>query len=138
MARFICFLLFFFTCWSMNAQGSWKIWVNKKIVVKASEEDVDKNTFSLTTSALKKTGTLQVQYTEQDAAAWIRTFHFFNEKDEPLFTKDSVTNYTVPFSTLHKYAKGCKKIYVYTTIAPTNPNIAIRVRRVHLATIIIK
>lgn len=72
------------------------------------------------------------------AAGWIRSLMFFDENDNDLLRKDSISATTkIDNAAIKQLFAGKKKIRIYTISLPTDPNLAarIRVRRVHLCTL---
>jgi hypothetical protein len=127
--------LFFSAILTQAQNGSWKIKLNNKVILSANKEDAVKNERKIKQAEWKKPGNLEIIFTEDDLNTWMRYFHFVDEQDNELFRKDSTTSVKVPLSTLRKLFPGKKKIIIYTTISPLEPNLAIRIRRVHLCTI---
>jgi negative regulator of sigma E activity len=123
-----------------SAQDSWKITHNGKQCLQTSVESVETNSFTIKAADLKKKGLLSVQYTEAEKQKdWKRSIILFDEKDTELYRKDK-NILQLQNSTLAVLSKKAKKISIYTLSLPTDPKLAavVRVRRVHLATIIIK
>jgi hypothetical protein len=122
-----------------HAQDSWKIKLNGKIIFTAAGEDEIKNTKSIKRTELARPGTLDVLYKESiPQESWRRSLLFFDENDNQLFVKDSVTAVTkINNATLKKLFTDKKKLRIYTIATPTDPDLAarVRLRRVHLVTI---
>jgi len=78
---------------------------------------------------------LEISFTEDEPDTWWRSFHFNDEQDNELIRKDSVTYFKIPAKELQRIFTGKKEIRIYTTIAPRDPNLAVRIRRVHLCTL---
>jgi len=127
--------LFFSGIFSQAQTGSWKVMLNNKVILTANKEDAVKNERKIKQAEWKKSGSLEIIFTEDDLNTWMRYFHIVDEQDNEIFRKDSTTSVKIPLSTLRKLFAGKKKIIIYTTISPLDPNLAIRIRRVHLCTI---
>ena len=119
-----------------NAQdGSWTIRMNTKLLFSARAENENANSIKIKSSEWRKNGFLEVSYKENDLNTWIRSFLFFDEEDNQLLNKDSTTYSKITMSSLRKAFAGKKEVRIYTIVAPVDPNIAIRIRRVHLCTL---
>ena len=115
--------------------GSWKIRMNNKSLLATSHEDEKVNTKKIISSEWKKSGNLEIIFKEAEPNTWRRWFLFFDAEDNELLSKDSTTNAKISLSALRKLFIGKKEIRIYTVISPLDPNIAIRIRRVHLCTL---
>lgn len=121
---------------TIHAQtGSWKIKLNNKLVLATANEDEVKNVKKITAAEWKKNGKLEIHFTETDPDTWYRAFRFCDEADNELLVTDSSSMVKIPISKLRTLFKGKKKIVIYTTISPRDPNLAVRIRRVHLCTL---
>ncbi len=119
----------------MSAQtGSWTIKLNNKKIITTSIEDESKNCKKLKSSDWEKTGNLEISFKEDEPDAWIRSFLFYDENDNEIYRADSTTNFSVNLKKLRNLYQVKKRLIIYTVISPTDPNIAIRIRRVHLYT----
>ena len=115
--------------------NSWKITLNNKVLIATVKEDEAKNTKKIKAADWKKNGYFQINYKEKDTSVFYRSFLFFDENDNEILRKDTVRNYKIPAKDLIKLFAGKKEIHIYTIISPKDPNLAIRVRRVHLCTL---
>lgn len=115
--------------------GSWKIKLNGKTLLSTSKEDEKINCKKVKAAQWSKNGYLEINFTEDDPDTWWRSFLFYDEQDNELLRKDSTTSYKILAKELFKLFSGKKEIRIYTTIAPRDPNLAIRMRRVHLCTL---
>lgn len=115
--------------------GSWKIKMNGKILLSAASEDETANTRKVKSADWKKSGNLEIIFTESEPDMWYRSFLFYDKEDNELLRKDSSSKIKVSLADLRRYFKGKKEILIYTTMAPRDPTIAIRMRRVHLCTL---
>lgn len=119
----------------MQAQDSWKIALNKKTVLISSQSNELLNTRKIKSTDWAKNGYLEINYKEADTGFWRRSFQFDDEAGNQLFSKDSTTNAKIPLSVLRKLFAGKKEVRIYTVASPLNPNIAVRMQRVHLCTL---
>jgi hypothetical protein len=125
-----------FTTLFVHAQkGSWVIRLNNKTILSARQEDVVKNVRTIKAAEWKKSGQFEIAFKEDDKDMWIRSFQFTDEQDNDLLRKDSTVHVRIPLAELRKLLAGKKQLIIYTTISPTDPNLAIRIRRVHLCTL---
>ena len=122
---------------AMQAQqiDSWKIKLNNKVLLATSKENEKANTKKISSAELKKNGFLEISFKEASPNTWKRSFLFFDKEDNQLLAIDSVTYTKTHIATLRKLFAGKKEIRIYTTVSPLDPNIAVRVRRVHLCTL---
>ncbi len=116
-------------------EGKWKIKMNGKTLFYTSTENEKVNTKKISSSEWKKTGYLEISFTENEPDMWKRSFLLADENDEQLFTVENSTKAKIPLSKLRKLFVGKKVLTIYTIIAPVNPMMAIRMRRVHLCTL---
>jgi hypothetical protein len=116
-------------------EDSWKIKLNNKLLLATSKEDEKANSKKITSAEWRMNGYLEISYTESDPAMWKRSFLFYDEQDNQLISKEGVTYFKTSIANLHKAFAGKKEIRIYTTVSPRDPNIAIRIRRVHLCTL---
>ncbi len=116
-------------------ENSWTIKLNNKTLVATTDEDENKNSIKIKAEEWKKNGCLEIQFTEAEPDTWWRSFLFYDENDNEILRKDSVTSYKIKIGLLRKSFTGKKEIRIYTTISPKDPNLAVRVRRVHLCTL---
>lgn len=128
-----------FTVILAQAQNnSWKIKMNKKVVLSTSVENEKANVRKIKKDDLKKTGFLEILFTEADPDTWYRSFLFYDKDDHELLRVDSSVNPKIAFTQLRQLYRNRKEIIIYTTVTPRDPNLAVRVRRVHLCTLQIK
>lgn len=122
---------------SLQAQrkDSWKIKLNNKLLLATSKEDEKVNSKKVTSAEWKKNGNLEISFKESTPDVWRRSFLLYDEQDNQLLTKDSVTFSKTPLAILRKLFAGKKEIRIYTIVSPLDPNIAVRLRRVHLCTL---
>jgi hypothetical protein len=113
----------------------WIIKLNNKALLATSQEDEKSHTIKLKSSDWKKNGFLEIIYRQAVPDQRKRSFLFFDEQENQLLVKDSVTSVKLTISTLRKLFTGKKQVRIYTIVYPLNPNIAINIRRVHLCTL---
>lgn len=136
MKRFLLFTVLVLSVLFVQAQeGKWKIKMNGKTLLYTSKEDVKINTKKISATEWKKSGYLEISFTEDVPDMWKRSYLFVDENDEQLFSVENTTKAKIPLSKLRKLFAGKKELTIYTIIAPINPDIAIRIRRVHLCTL---
>ena len=129
--------IFISTTYSNAQMGSWTIKLNSKKVISTAKEDEKANCKKLKTSDWNKNGNLEIIFTEDEPDTWIRTFLFYDEGDNELKKIDSTTHAVISIEELSNLFQGKKKLIIYTVIAPIDPSIAIRIRRVHLCTLLL-
>jgi hypothetical protein len=141
----ILFLAFTFIMSLSNGQpqdatDSWKVEHNGKTKLKATAENEDKNVITIKKEDLKKTGTFLVAYKEVSSErGWQRSITLFDVKDNELLKSESAL-LKIPNSKLSSLANSHKILKIYTWSLPTDPAVAatVRIRRIHLCTILIK
>jgi hypothetical protein len=116
-------------------KDSWKISLNKKMVLISSEPNEMLNTKKIKSTEWNKNGYLEIIFNEADSGFWRRSFQFDDENGNQLFSKDSTTKAKIPQSVLRKLFTGKKEVRIYTVVSPLNPAIAVRMQRVHLCTL---
>ena len=136
MKKIILLTSLLFTTLFLSAQkGSWIIKLNNKIILSTRQEDAIKNVKKIKTTDWKKSGKLEIFFTEDEKNTWMRSFQFVDEQDNDILRKDSTLHAALSLVELRRLFAGKKKLKIYTTISPLDPGIAIRIRRVHLCTL---
>lgn len=121
---------------SFAQNGDWKVCINKKTLLQTSAEDEEKNVKTITAKEWKKSGYLELTFTETEKDIWFYRHFMIVDKDETDFYRlDSTNKIKIPLAELRKKAAEKKELIIYTTISPKDPNLAIRIRRVHLITL---
>jgi hypothetical protein len=120
-----------------EAQDKWTVKLNNKLVLTATQEDTLANTYTISAADWRKTGCLEIRYKAADPDPWIRSFLLYDENDNQLLSKDSVNYTRITLSKLRKLFSGKKKLIIYSVIAPKNPMMMVKVRRVHLCTLLL-
>lgn len=142
MKKMIVFLMVFISAGSLALgvqKTSWIISHNNVQRLKTGAEDERKNTITIRRSDLKKSGQLFINYTASQEKGWKRTISLFDTEDNELL-KHGGSLLKVGNSKLNSLANNIDTIKVYTMALPSDPAVAatVRVRRVHLATLVIK
>ena len=119
-----------------SAQGGhWKIKLAGKQLLSTSRENEKQNVKKLNVADWNKKGYLEINFREDDAHTWYRSFLLVDADDNQLLSKDSVSTAKFNLATLRKLFKGKKELRIFTIVTPRDPNLAVRVRRVHLCTL---
>lgn len=114
------------------AQNSWTVQLNNKVLLTATQEDAEKNVVTL--KDLKK-GSLLISYRETPDKDFARAIAVYDAADTEIYKKKE-RSITLPVSLLKQWAKKGSTVKVYTMLVPLNPAIAVRLRRVHLCTLV--
>jgi hypothetical protein len=120
-----------------KAQDSWTVKLNNRVLLTTSKEDTLANTRRIKNFEWRKNSFLEISFKESEPDAWNRSFLFCDENDNQLLTKENTTNTKISVNTLRTLFAGKKKIVIYTIVAPKNPMIAMRTRRIHLCTLLL-
>jgi hypothetical protein len=120
-------------------KAAWIIAHNNKQRLKTDQESEAKNVILINRADLKKTGQLFVNYTGTQDQGWKRTISLFDTKDNELL-RHGGSLLKVGNSKLNSLANSMDTIKIYTLALPADPAVAatVRVRRIHLATLVIK
>jgi hypothetical protein len=140
MKFFSLLLIGFFISVAAPAQGSWKVCLNKKTVLKASAENEEKNIIYINAADLANKNDFVVDYTEQKKKNdWGRTIMIYDENDHEVIQQKG-TKFELSNADLQAFCKQSKTLKIYTWALPTDPKLkaAVRVRRVHLCTLILE
>ncbi len=136
---FIAATLFCF--FAVAQKNTWKIYHNNKLLINTGEESEEKNVCAITKTQLDKKGSLMVIYEEgKPDIEWKRTIAFLDDKSNIIFEKNEVSKIQVPNAELKKFFKGKVRIKIYTWAIPKDPAKAalVRIRRIHLCTLLMK
>ena len=123
---------------SLLAQDQWKVQVNDKQVLNTSLENPDKNVIRINASQLAKKKNFCLTYTEKSKKKdWQRYITVYGENDMEIY-KQTGTRIKVKNSMLAEWFQKSKQLKIYTWSLPTDPKLqqTIRVRRVHLVTLV--
>jgi hypothetical protein len=122
------------------AQDSWKVCVGKRVLLNSSTEDEEKNLIKISPVDLRKSQTFVVSYKETSPQkGWERTISVYDEKDNEL-KKQTGKKLTLKISELKNLLDKYKTIKIYTINFPTDPKMKaqVRLRRVHLCTLVLQ
>jgi hypothetical protein len=139
MKIFFAFLLSFVGI-SAIAQDSWKVCLDKKVLLNTSTEDVEKNVIKLSSAGLNKSKTFIVSYNEATPQkGWERTITAYDGKDNEL-RKQTGKKFTIKTPELKTLLDKYETIKIYTVNSPTDPKMKsqVRLRRVHLCTLVLR
>jgi len=139
MKLFFVFLLSFIG-FSAFAQDSWKLCLDKNVLLSTSTEDQEKNIVKISLSELNKHKTFTVSYKENaPQKGWNRTITLYDEKDNEL-KKQASKKFAIKTSELKTLLNEYKTINIYTINLPTDPKLKaqVRIRRVHLCTLVLQ
>jgi hypothetical protein len=124
-------------------QDKWVVYINKQLVLDAAEESKEKNVVSVKASSLRSKineVVFRMIYMEgQKQKGWSRSMMIFDSSDHELKRyKGSRLNLTN--TNLLAMLKKTGKLDIYTVSLPDDPSIRerIRVRRVHLCTLVLE
>jgi hypothetical protein len=142
MKSILFFALGVLTLSFMNNQtDNWKVFHNKNLLLSASEESEEKNRVTLSKAELSQTGVLALSYTGAALdTGWKRSFMIIDESGNILGEKESYYGFKLKNADLKKlFGKG-SILKIYTWAIPKDPAKAalVRVRRVHLCTVVLK
>jgi hypothetical protein len=125
---------------SAIAQDNWKVCFDKKVLLNASTEDEQKNVIEITQADMKKSKSFVVSYKESSPQkGWERTIIIYDGKDSEL-KKQTGEKLYLKTSELKLLLDRSKTIKIYTLNSPTDPKMKsqVRLRRVHLCTLILQ
>ena len=118
-----------------RAQDRWMVLLNTKALLTANEEDTVKNVVKV--DDLKK-GSLMVTYhpgkVENERK---RRIMIYDANDNELYSKEA-HNIAVPVDSLKKWRLMTPRIKIYTVPVLGEAGVNVRLRRVHLATIVLE
>ena len=131
-----CFL-FAMTTNAQEQTDKWQIkWNGKAILSTAAESEKD----NVRKVDFNENTVLALSYKEATPKAdWARSFLLFDEGDNELLRKENVSMTKIGSEELKKAIGNNKTIRIYTISLPTDPQMAaqVRVRRVHLCTLVL-
>ncbi len=114
---------------------------NSKKMLTVTKEDAVKNKIAIKAGALKKTGSLVIAFpVSKTKSEWKRSVMIYDTTDNVLLTKEDVIGLTLTNTELTVLLAGKKQFSIFTASIPRDPKkaAAIRVRRVHVCTVVIK
>ena len=133
-------LLLSFTSISAIAQDSWKVCLDKKVLLSTPLEDAEKNVIKISSADLKKAKTFILSYKEAAPQKdWERTITTYDEKDNEL-KKQTGKKFVLKIAEFKALLEKYKIIKIYTINSPTDPKLKsqVRLRRVHLCTLVLQ
>jgi hypothetical protein len=125
---------------SAIAQDSWKLCLDKKVLLNASGEDEKKNLVRISAADCRKGQSFTLTYKENSTQkGWERTILIYDEKDNKL-KRQKGKKFTLKASELKSLLNQYKTLKIYTINSPTDPKLKerVRIRRVHLCTLILQ
>ena len=137
--KFVFIFLLGFVGFTAVAQDRWKVCFDKKVVLNVSAEDEEKNIVKVSPAHLKSK-TFVVNYAAPTSQkGWERTIMLFDEKDQEL-KKQKGKKFSLKTSELKTLLNKYKTVKVYTINSPTDPKVKmqVRLRRVHLCTLVLE
>ena len=138
--KIFCVFLLSLIGTSALAQDSWKICLDKKTLLKASAEDEQKNIAKISSGDLKKSKSLVVNYSESSQQkGWERTISVYNAQDQELKIQTG-KKLSLKITELKSLLDQYKEIKIYTLNSPTDPKVKmqVRLRRLHLCTLVLE
>lgn len=120
-----------------KAQDSWKISLNEKNIFSASAENEEKNIVKIKSSDLKKKNEFNLVYTDKPKKTdWIRSIMVVGENDHELLRQEG-SKIKIKNAALDSLFSKSKTLKIYTISLPKDPakRATVRVRRVHLCTL---
>lgn len=121
----------------------WQIRHNKKQIFSAIEENPDSNKITVSPTGFTTKGYFTISFIEENTSVtkvkWIRTIALYDESDNELYKKASAS-VKIPDTLMKKLLTKNKTIRIFTWSLPKDPAEAarIRIRRVHLCTIVLR
>ena len=134
----------------VKAQLPWKIKLGSKTILQTTGEDEKKNVVRLKNIQVGTKNNFYLSYrVTPDEKDWIKTVMMYdtagvNITDNPVGSKIQKgtprVNYIIPNKTLKVLLAGHKKIKIYYISIPSDPEKAaiVRVRRVHICTVLLQ
>lgn len=125
---------------AFSQQDNWKVLHNGNLCLESALENESRNTLALTKADVAQEGFLWVTYLERNRQkGWKRTIALFDERDREVFKREG-SIMKLNNEQLAPFFNQSKTIKIYTWALPANPEEAarIRIRRVHLCTLILK
>jgi hypothetical protein len=125
---------------SAIAQDSWKVCLDKKVLLNTSNEDEKKNVIRISVADLNRSKNFTLSYREiSPQKDWERTIRLYDEKDNEL-KKQKGKKLTLKTSELKSLLNQYKTVKIYTLNSPSDPKLKarVRIRRVHLCTLILQ
>ncbi len=140
MKTFYLFALALFFNAVAGAQSTWKICLDSKVLLSTSVENDEKNVVKIKTAILKKHKSFIVRYKQaEETKDWERTITVYDTEDAVLKSLKG-SQFKISVAALQLLFKKSKTLEVYTWALPKDPKLAanVRVRRVHLVTLVLE
>jgi hypothetical protein len=140
MKLFLFILLSSLLSTTSTAQDSWKLVYMNQVKLQTSKEDPSENIVRIRKTSLAKKGYFHLTYKEDPPKKdWKREIIIFDTADNELFRQKG-SQLKLQNATLKKLFKKSDTLEIYTISLPADPKAAalVRVRRVHLYTLILK
>lgn len=134
------FLFAFLLSFVTFHQEGWKVCLDKKVLFSASKDDPEKNVVRISDKDLDEHKNFIVNFKETASQkGWERSIIMYDEKDNEL-KKQSGKKFVLTTSELKNLLEQHKTIKIYTINSPTDPKLKaqVRIRRVHLCTLVLQ
>jgi hypothetical protein len=147
MKKILLLLLLISVTHMVKAQLPWKVKLGSKYVLQTTEEDEEKNILVIKNSKIGTKNNLTLSYKiPADEKEWVRTVMFDDMNGSTIAENSSLSvakkgtstiSYFIANKQLSLLLNKYKKITVYVTSIPSDPEKAamVRVRKVHVCTI---
>lgn len=149
--KYLFILIAVVVSFTAQAQVKWIVRVNSKEVVKSTAENESKTIVTIKKADLAKAGSFTISYKKPESdSAWLRSIILegVNDNSGMGITLDSSRSnkrpgellFSIANADLKKMLMEKKKINIYTIAIPSDPARAamVRVRRMHVGTIVLK
>lgn len=140
MKSFLLAMLGSFLLLPALAQDSWTVKWADKAIFKTGVEDEEKNLVRLAPPSLDIRTSLILEFREHvKREGWERTIMLVDDKDKVLVQKKGNV-FSISNTGLKSLFKENKFLHLYTVAVPTDPDMKarVRVRRVHLCTLVLQ
>lgn len=118
--------------------NTWKITLNKKVVLKGDGNSPDTTVLRLTKADLSNNNIFRITYDQKnELKGWQRTIAIMDTNQVAVAQRDSVSEFLIYNKDVMGILWPRKKIGIYTWSAPLDKGVAaaIRIRRIRLCTI---
>ncbi len=121
------------------AQDEWKIYLDKKVLLGSSTEDEEKNVITILPENLRSKKFIASYQEKPKQKDWQRSILIYDEKNKEL-VKQSGNKLELNVSKLNALLNNSKTLKIYTISLPKDPRkqAQVRVRRVHLCTLVLQ
>ncbi|MBO9682475.1 MAG: hypothetical protein J7502_07405 [Flavisolibacter sp.] len=138
--KFVFAFLLSFIGFPAMAQDSWKVCLDRKVLLTTSNEEEKKNIITISVTDLNQSKNFTLGYKESSPQrGWERTIRLYDERNTEL-KKQKGKKFTLKTSELKSLLNQYKTVKIYTINSPTDPKLKerVRIRRVHLCTLILQ